>query len=99
MSDIGAAELCRSTAAARSHLTLETYVGCDANANGVIDFGAGGGTLTTRSLFVSPQQMTGSGNISTNGIVSDFDLVFDADHTAKPNPCNSRTQRGPLLLP
>ena len=66
-------------------LARSTYVGWDAGANGLLDFGSGGGTLSTKTLFVSPQQLTGTGNIITNGIVSDFDLVFDADAYNKPD--------------
>ena len=39
-----------------------------------------GGTLTTRSLFATQGQFTGSGTINTRGLVSDVDLVFDATH-------------------
>jgi T5SS/PEP-CTERM-associated repeat protein len=57
-----------------------TYVGWDAGATGLIDFGAGGGTLTTPSLFASPSQLTGTGRIIAHGLVSDYDLTFDSSH-------------------
>jgi T5SS/PEP-CTERM-associated repeat protein len=38
------------------------------------------GTLTTQSLFASPNQLAGTGVINARGIVSDIDLVFDENH-------------------
>ena len=51
--------------------------------SGMIQFGASGGTLSTQGLFVSPTQVTGTGTISTRGIISDTGLVFDASHGLK----------------
>jgi fibronectin-binding autotransporter adhesin len=56
-----------------------TYVSGSASA---INFGAGGGTLTTTMLYVSPNQLTGAGLISTRGVLGDFDLTCDASGTA-----------------
>ncbi|HBO44725.1 MAG TPA: hypothetical protein DD670_12510 [Planctomycetaceae bacterium] len=50
------------------------------SSTGTIDFGSGGGTLTTQSLWASPSHLTGTGTISTRGLVSDVSLVFDASH-------------------
>ena len=47
---------------------------------GTINFGAGGGTLTTETLYASPTQLTGTGTINTTGLVSDVSLVFDSTH-------------------
>jgi T5SS/PEP-CTERM-associated repeat protein len=57
-----------------------TYVGWDAGATGAINFGAGGGTLMTRTLFASMSQLTGTGTITAAGLVSDGDLRFDSGH-------------------
>jgi large repetitive protein len=50
------------------------------SSTGTINFGTNGGTLTTRSLFVAPSQLMGTGTITTNGLVSDIDLEFDSAH-------------------
>lgn len=55
----------------------DTWVG-DGSATGVINFT--GGTLTTRHLYASPIELTGTGTINTNTILSDIDLVFDQSH-------------------
>ena len=47
-------------------------------AQGTLDFGNSGGKLTTRSLFASPSQVTGTGTVITNGLVSDVNLVFNS---------------------
>jgi T5SS/PEP-CTERM-associated repeat protein len=61
-----------------------TYVGYDTGVTGSsINFGTGGGTLTTGSLWASTAQLTGTGTINTTGLVSDVDLVFDASHGLK----------------
>jgi T5SS/PEP-CTERM-associated repeat protein len=39
--------------------------------------------LTTKSLWVAPSRLQGSGTINTNGLVSDIQLVFDEDHPAQ----------------
>ena len=56
----------------------DTRVAYAAGSTGTINFGDGGGTLTTRRLFASPTQITGSGVISTRGLVSDVNLIFDS---------------------
>ena len=48
---------------------------------GTLDFGSGGagyvgGTLTTHSLYASPSQMTGTGTINCNGLVTDGTVAF-----------------------
>ncbi len=58
----------------------ETWVGVNSGSTGLIDFGANGGTLTTGSLYASPTQLTGTGTIVANGLVSDVDLRFDSTH-------------------
>jgi T5SS/PEP-CTERM-associated repeat protein len=50
---------------------------------GAIHFGPGGGTVTTRILHVSPSQLTGTGTISTKGLITDADLTFDSTHGAR----------------
>jgi T5SS/PEP-CTERM-associated repeat protein len=62
--------------------TGTTYVAKNSGATGSIAFGDGGGTLTTNTLIASPSQLTGTGTINTNGLVSDLDLVFDATHSS-----------------
>jgi T5SS/PEP-CTERM-associated repeat protein len=52
------------------------------DSTGAINFGTNGGTLTTGTLFTLPEQLTGTGTVNTRGLVSDFDLVFDATHGA-----------------
>jgi T5SS/PEP-CTERM-associated repeat protein len=47
------------------------------------DFGSGGGVLSSGTLFASPTQLTGTGTINTQGLVSDLDLVFDSSHGVK----------------
>lgn len=49
-----------------------------AATSGTIQFGTGGGTLTTGSLGASPSQLIGTGIINTGGLVSDLDLVLDS---------------------
>ena len=51
-------------------------------SNGTIDFGSKGGMLTTGTLCSLLSQITGIGTITTYGIVSDIDLLFDATHPA-----------------
>ena len=55
-------------------------VDCHDGATGTVNFGSNGGTLTTRQLYASPTQLAGTGTINTQGIISDFDLTFDATH-------------------
>ena len=62
-------------------VTGETFLACNAGSTGTISFGAGGGTLTTQTLyFASPTQLAGNGTINAHGLVSDVDLVFDSTH-------------------
>ena len=56
----------------------KTFVAPNSGAVGTINFGANGGTLTATTLYASPTQVTGTGTINTQGLVSDGDLVFDA---------------------
>jgi fibronectin-binding autotransporter adhesin len=52
-------------------------------SGGTVDFGAGGGTLTTKTLYTaSVAPLTGTGTISSKGLVSDLDLTFDGSATA-----------------
>jgi len=55
-----------------------TFVAHQPGSTGLIDFGTGGGTLTTGSLLASVTDLTGSGTINTGSLVSDVDLVFDS---------------------
>jgi T5SS/PEP-CTERM-associated repeat protein len=59
-------------------MTDRTYVAANNGSTGTINFGDGGGTLTTNTLLASPDQLTGTGMIHTQGLVSDMDLVFDS---------------------
>jgi T5SS/PEP-CTERM-associated repeat protein len=60
-----------------------TYVGLGTGATGAILFGPNGGTLTTQTLFAASNQLTGTGTINAQGLVSNVDLVFDASHGLK----------------
>ncbi|MCE5266853.1 MAG: PEP-CTERM sorting domain-containing protein [Planctomycetaceae bacterium] len=55
-----------------------TYLGANEGSTGLLVFGTGGGTLSTRSFLGSPTQISGTGTINTQGIVSDVDLKFDS---------------------
>ena len=66
-------------------VALYTYVGASDSSTGMIDFGANGGTLTTKSLFVSPSQLAGTGTINTRGLVSDADVRFDSARGLTPS--------------
>ena len=55
-----------------------TFVGGNPDWIGTINFGSAGGTLATRTLFASPSQVTGTGAIDTNGLVTDANLVFNS---------------------
>jgi len=56
------------------------YVGNTNGSNGAssgqLNFGAGGGTLTTKSLYIAPSQVSGTGSIVANGIVGDITLTL-----------------------
>ena len=56
----------------------DTWVTRYSGSSGEIHFD--GGTLTTGGLFCVPDDLSGTGTIYTRGLVSDFDLVFDATH-------------------
>jgi fibronectin-binding autotransporter adhesin len=60
-----------------------TYVGKEPGSAGMINFGANGGTLTTRLLCASPTQLAGTGTIVARGLISDVNLVFDSAHGLK----------------
>ena len=45
---------------------------------GTIDFGSGGGTLTTKSLLAVPSQFTGAGRLIAHGWVTDTNLTFSS---------------------
>jgi T5SS/PEP-CTERM-associated repeat protein/autotransporter-associated beta strand protein len=55
-----------------------TYLARYPGSTGVINFGSGGGTLTSASIYASPTQLTGTGTINAHGLVSDANLVFDS---------------------
>ncbi|MFZ5832549.1 MAG: PEP-CTERM sorting domain-containing protein [Planctomycetota bacterium] len=55
-----------------------TYVARGTTGSGLIRFGAGGGTLTTKTLFVASTALEGTGTIHTRGLVTDINLVFDS---------------------
>ena len=58
--------------------TGTTYVGYTTGSTGMINFGTGGGTLTTQGLLAATTQLTGTGTINTRGLVGDVNLVFDS---------------------
>jgi T5SS/PEP-CTERM-associated repeat protein len=56
-----------------------TWIG----AGGVINFGTGGGTLTTATLAASASQLIGSGIINTHGWITDDRMVLDSVQNTK----------------
>jgi T5SS/PEP-CTERM-associated repeat protein len=58
-----------------------TYLGRAGASVGSIHFD--NGTLNTKSLWASPNELHGTGTVNTNGVVSDINLVFDANHPAQ----------------
>ncbi len=54
----------------------ETRVAVEPGSSGSLGFD--NGALITGGLWVSPDDMSGTGTIDTTGLVSDLDLVFDA---------------------
>ena len=60
--------------------TNTVIVASGSGSSGAINFGPGGGTLTTKTLWASPAQLSGTGTINCRGLVSDVDLVFDSSH-------------------
>lgn len=61
------------------NVTQDTFVGRTAMGSGTINFN--NGTVNTTNLLSSPSDLRGSGTIYTAGLVSDIDLVFDANHS------------------
>ena len=57
------------------------YDAYGSGSSGVIVFD--NGTLTTKSLWASPNTMTGTGTLNTRGLISDFDLLFDSTQSLK----------------
>ncbi|HEY3392567.1 MAG TPA: hypothetical protein VGK58_07660 [Lacipirellulaceae bacterium] len=55
----------------------DTYLGRSISGAGEIRFQ--NGTLTTRSLLAGFSELRGIGTINTQGIVSDYDLIFDSN--------------------
>ena len=60
-----------------------TYVGLGTGSTGTINFGTGGGTLTTGSLAASSSQLMGAGTINARGLISDINLVLDSTANLK----------------
>ena len=56
----------------------DTWVTRRSGASGEIHFD--GGTLTTGGLYCALDDLTGTGTIHTDGLVTDVDLVFDTTH-------------------
>ena len=56
----------------------DTYVAPYGDSTGAINFD--GGTLTSSGLLSSMSDLSGTGTVNSNGLVSDVDLVFDATH-------------------
>ncbi|MBN1591536.1 MAG: hypothetical protein JW888_18625, partial [Pirellulales bacterium] len=54
-----------------------TRVTCFPGSSGTIELNTGG-TLATRTLAATPSRLLGTGTISTRGLVSDLDVVFDS---------------------
>ena len=60
----------------RAVTATDTYAVSYGGKLGSINFGPGGGTLTTTSHYVLPAQFSGTGTVNTRGLVSDIDLVL-----------------------
>ena len=71
-------------------VTGATYLAACVGATGVVNLGDSGGTLTTQSLFASPNQLLGTGTVNTRGLVADSNLLFGAGHA----PTQTVTLRG-----
>jgi T5SS/PEP-CTERM-associated repeat protein len=56
-------------------VTGDTYVTMDPGSSGAVNFD--GGALTTVGLLAAVSDVSGSGVINTNALVTDVDLVFD----------------------
>ena len=50
-----------------------TYIAWGGTAAGTVSFGTNGGTLTTRSLYGTSEQVSGNGTINTQGMVGRWD--------------------------
>jgi T5SS/PEP-CTERM-associated repeat protein/autotransporter-associated beta strand protein len=59
-----------------------TYLAYRSGSTGSVNFGPGGGTLTTKMLWAKLTSLTGTGTIVTKGLVTDADLVYDSTHGA-----------------
>ena len=57
------------------NVTGSTFIEGTTSANGSIEFS--NGSLNTLNLFSAPANMLGTGTISAQGVVSDFDIQFD----------------------
>jgi T5SS/PEP-CTERM-associated repeat protein len=57
----------------------DTWVAKEADSSGVINFD--NGTLTTKNLYSSFDDLIGTGTVNTHGLVSDIDLVFDSQES------------------
>ena len=67
------------TNGATVNVNLDTHAAADGStSSGIIHFDQG--TLNTGGLFASLNNLTGTGTINTEGLVSDIDLTFDATH-------------------
>lgn len=58
-----------------------THVDFRSNSQGEIQFE--GGTLMTRDLVSAAKNLTGTGVVYTNNIISDYDILFDANRGLK----------------
>lgn len=67
--------------------------------SGSINFGTGGGTLTTGAFVGRASQLTGTGTLNTTkGLITDADLVFDSTHgTTQPLSLNGGNISGGSL--
>ena len=59
-----------------------THVADNAGSSGVVNFGSGGGTLTTQTLWTSAPALLGIGTVNAKGLVTDVNLLFDSTHGA-----------------
>jgi T5SS/PEP-CTERM-associated repeat protein len=57
------------------------FVANNSKSKATINFGANGGTLTTRELYVSPFAVAGTGTVNTIGLITDGALTFDQAHS------------------
>ena len=48
----------------------------------MVNFGSGGGTLTTQTLWTSAPALLGIGTVNAKGLVTDVNLLFDSTHGA-----------------